>query len=134
MYSVDKITSLEDCNAILKTANQNKVRLAGRRSAEQTKSDVLATTEDVDLDLQVKAAELAASNGILDSLPESQAKKELKQKIRDLEDELSALQKRKIKFGIQALLKNEYSIITVDQQIAENDAYIAALEERKGKL
>ena len=134
MYSVDKITSLEDCNAILKTANQNKVRLAGRRSAEQTKSDVLATTEDVDLDLQVKAAELAASNGILDSLPESQAKKELKQKIRDLEDELSALQKRKLKFGIQALLKNEYSIITVDQQIAENDAYIAALEERKGKL
>lgn len=133
--SVQNLTQVSDCNALLTWAAREKSDLNFKRLSDERLTVRFAeTSQELDAILQGVLAELAATETIIAVLPEGPSKDEAINKKTRLEYKKFLLENRKESYGTVALLEKEMDLARVEQEIEEVDAFIAAVEEKKAAL
>lgn len=134
-YSVSTLQTVADCDVLLSMAAKDKSDLQFRQLQLQRQQSSYAQnalkTED---ELQAVDTELDAINTIVSSLPDGSIKDENIIKQKRLELKKFLLTERKNNYGSIALLDKELDVAQVALQIAEVDAYIAAITAHKATL
>ena len=134
-YSVQNLTQVSDCNALLTWAAREKSDLNFKKLSDERLTVRFAeTSQELDAILQGVLAELAATETIIAVLPEGPSKDEAINKKTRLEYKKFLLENRKESYGTVALLEKEMDLARVEQEIEEVDAFIAAVEEKRQAL
>lgn len=134
-YSVNKITTVADCDLLLAWAVKEKADLNYKKlSEERLTNNYSETSIEIDAELQSVISEIAATETIIATLPEGNSKEDaVKKKVR-LEYRKFLLENRKESYGVVALLEKELDLTNVTQSLAEIDAFTAAITARKAEL
>ena len=134
-YSISKITTVADCDLLLAWAAKEKADLNFKKLSEERLTDNYSTTSvEIDTELQSVLTEITATETIIATLPAGNSKEEaVKKKVR-LEYKKFLLENRKESYGIVALLEKELDLTKVTLELAEIDAFTAAISTRKGEL
>lgn len=134
-YSVNNLTQVADCNILLTWAAKEKADLEFKKLSDQRLTTRYAETSlELDAILQGVLAEIAATDTIIAVLPEGPSKEDAINKKTRLEYKKFLLETRKESYGTVALLEKEMDLGRVYQEIAEVDAFVAAVEARKAEL
>ena len=134
-YSVNNLTQVADCNALLTWAAKEKSDLNFKRLSDERLTVRFAeTSQELDAILQGVLAELAATETIIAVLPEGPSRDEALNKKTRLEYKKFLLENRRESYGTVALLEKEMDLARVEQEIEEVDAFIVAVEGKKAAL
>jgi hypothetical protein len=134
-YSVQNLTQVADCDVLLSWAQKEKADLTYRKLSVERLTDRYAETSvEVATQLQGVIAELAAVDSYIAILPDGPIKDEALDKKTRLEYKKFLLEGRVESYGVVALLEKEMDLGRVEQEIAEVDAFVAAVEARKAAL
>lgn len=135
MYSLNKITTVADCNVLLTWAEKEKSDLTFKQlSVERVTVNYSSTSVEVDAVLQGVVAEITALETIITTLPEGQTKEDLlKKKIR-LEYKKFLLENRKESYGSVALLEKELDLERINKELDEVDSFITTITDHKATL
>lgn len=135
MYSLNRITTVADCDALLTWANKEKADLTFKRMSEERFSANYSNTSiEIDAVLQGVITEITAEETIIAVLPEGKTKEEhLKKKYR-LEYKKFLLENRRENYGVVALLENELDLERINKEIVEVDAFIAGITAHRDTL
>ena len=134
-YSVQNLTQVSDCDALLTWAAREKSDLNFKKLSDERLTVRFAeTSQELDAILQGVLAELAATETIIAVLPDGPTKDDaINKKIR-LEYKKFLLENRKESYGTVALLEKEMDLARVEQEIEEVDAFIVAVEAQKATI
>ena len=134
-YSVTRVTTVADCDLLLRSAGKEKAELEFKKLSEQRLTNKYATSSvEVEAILQGVLVELSAVNTIISVLPEGPTKEEeIKKKVK-LEYKKFLLEDRKESYGAVALLEKELDLARVDQQLDEVDSFITIITNHKATL
>ena len=134
-YSVNKITTVADCDLLLAWAAKERADLEFKKlSEERLTNNYSETSIEIDAELQSVITEIASTITIIATLPEGQSKEDaIKKKVR-LEYKKFLLENRKESYGVVALLEKELDLTNVTQTLAEIDAFTAIINVRKAEL
>ena len=134
-YSVNNLTQVADCNALLAWAAKEKADLTFKRlSDERLTTRYAETSQELDAILQGVLAEIAATDTIIAVLPEGPTREDAINKKTRLEYKKFLLETRKESYGTVALLEKEMDLARVNQELTEVDVFIAAIEAKKATL
>lgn len=134
-YSVQNLTQVADCDVLLSLAQKEKADLTFRKLSVERLTDRYAETSvEVATQLQGVIAELAAVDSYIAILPDGPIKDEALDKKTRLEYKKFLLEGRVESYGVVALLEKQMDLGRVEQEIAEVDAFMAAIEARKAAL
>lgn len=134
-YSVQNLTQVADCDALLNWAAKEKADLNFKKlSDERMTARYAENAQELDVALQSVIAELGALETIIPALPEGPTKDDAIEKKVRLEYKKFLLETRRESYGTVALLEKEMDLGRVIQEIAEVDAFIAAVETKKASL
>jgi len=134
-YSVQNLTQVADCDVLLSLAQKEKADLTFRKLSVERLTDRYAETSvEVATQLQGVIAELAAVDSYIAILPDGPIKDEALDKKTRLEYKKFLLEGRVESYGVVALLEKQMDLGRVEQEIAEIDAFMAAVEARKAAL
>lgn len=134
-YSVQNLTQVADCDVLLSWAQKEKADLTFRKLSVERLTDRYAETSvEVATQLQGVIAELAAVDSYIAILPDGPIKDEALDKKTRLEYKKFLLEGRVESYGVVALLEKQMDLGRVEQEIAEVDAFVAAVEARKAAL
>lgn len=134
-YSTANLSQVADCNALLSWAAKEKADLNFKKlSDERLTTKYGETAQELDAVLQGVLAELSATETIISVLPDGPTKEDAINKKTRLEYKKFLIETRKESYGTVALLEKEMDLARVVQEIDEVDAFIAAVESRKGEL
>ena len=134
-YSVNKITTVADCDLLLAWAVKEKADLNYKKLSEERLTNNYSNASiEIDAELQSVLTEITATQTIIDALPAGNSKEDaVKKKVR-LEYKKFLLENRKESYGVVALLEKELDLTNVTQSLAEIDAFTAAITARKAAL
>ena len=133
-YSLEQITTVADCDALLSAATLDRRRLDGKRIAQLEQYDLLNSSAGIDATLAGVTALVTAYQSIYDAMTDGPTKSNFKLKLQQQQVKQTQLQNRRDKYGILALLQKEFAITCIDQQIVESDACVLAVTDRKKAL
>ena len=133
-YSLNQITTASDCDALLTAAEADRFNLDLDRKNEEKKYRLVLSTSGVEAALASANAELASVQSVIASEPDSPFKEDMKKRVPILQVKINNLTTRSERYGKIALLQKEYAMSCFDKQIAENDAYVQAVTDRKKNL
>lgn len=134
-YTVQNLTQVADCDVLLSLAQKEKADLTFRKLSVERLTDRYAETSvEVATQLQGVIAELAAVESYIAILPDGPIKDEAVDKKTRLEYKKFLLEGRVESYGVVALLEKQMDLGRVEQEIAEVDAFMAAVEARKAAL
>ncbi|MBY0486140.1 MAG: hypothetical protein K2P85_02960 [Flavobacteriaceae bacterium] len=134
-YSVNKITTVADCDLLLAWAVKEKADLEFKKLSEERMTNNYSTTSiEIDAELQSVNTEIDATTTIIATLPEGESKEDAVKKKVKLEYKKFLLQTRKESYGVVALLEKELDLTNVTQSLNEIDAFTAAINARKALL
>ena len=134
-YSVNTLTQVADCNVLLALATKEKADLTFKKlSDERMTARFTETSIELDAALQGVIAEIAATETIINVLPDGPSKEDAMDKKTRLEYKKFVLETRKESYGSVALLEKEMDLARVNQEINEVDAFIAVIEAKKQEL
>ena len=134
-YTVQNLTQVADCDVLLSWAQKEKADLTFRKLSVERLTDRYAETSvEVATQLQGVIAELAAVDSYIAILPDGPIKDEAVDKKTRLEYKKFLLESRVESYGVVALLEKQMDLGRVEQEIAEVDAFVAAVEARKAAL
>ena len=134
-YTVQNLTQVADCDVLLSWAQKEKADLTFRKLSVERLTDRYAETSvEVATQLQCVIAELAAVDSYIAILPDGPIKDEAVDKKTRLEYKKFLLEGRVESYGVVALLEKQMDLGRVEQEIAEVDAFVAAVEARKAAL
>ncbi len=134
-YSVIKLTSSADCDALIQLAGKEKDDLQYRKTTVTHQNASFANTAaEVEADLISTNSQLGALTTVIASLPEGDVKESNITKQKKLELKAFLLNQKKENYGVIALLLNEMEQATIDTQIAEVDAFVLAVQNHKATL
>ncbi|WP_281297427.1 hypothetical protein [Flavobacterium limnophilum] len=134
-YSIDKITTVADCDLLLAWAAKEKADLNFKKLSEERLTNNYSNASiEIDAELQSVLTEIAATETIIATLPAGNSKEDaVKKKVR-LEYKKFLLENRKESYGVVALLEKELDLTKVTLELAEIDAFTDAITTRKGVL
>lgn len=134
-YSLHNFTAVADCDVLIQRATREKADLDYKKLSEERMTVRFAeTSQELEADLQGVVAEIAATETIISMLPEGPSKEDaINKKIR-LEYRKFLLETRKESYGTVALLEKEMDLARVNKEIAEVEAFIAVIEEKRAQL
>jgi hypothetical protein len=134
-YSVNKITTVADCDLLLAWAAKEKADLNFKKLSEERLTNNYSNASiEIDAELQSVLTEITATETIIATLPAGTSKDDaVKKKVR-LEYKKFLLENRKESYGVVALLEKELDLTNVTQSLAEIDAFSAAITTRKAAL
>lgn len=134
-YSVQNLTQVADCDALLNWAAKEKADLNFKKlSDERMTARYAENAQELDVALQSVIAELGALETIIPALPEGPTKDDAIEKKVRLEYKKFLLETRRESYGTVALLEKEMDLGRIIQEIAEVDAFITAVETKKASL
>lgn len=134
-YTVQNLTQVADCDVLLSWAQKEKADLTFRKLSVERLTDRYAESSvEVATQLQGVIAELAAVDSYIAILPDGPIKDEALDKKTRLEYKKFLLEGRVESYGVVALLEKQMDLGRVEQEIAEVDAFMAAVEARKATL
>ncbi len=134
-YSVNKITTVADCDLLLAWAAKEKADLEFKKlSEERVTNNYSATSIEIEAELQSVITEIDATTTIIATLPEGQSKEDAVKKKVKLEYKKFLLESRKESYGVVALLEKEFELTNVTLSLNEIDAFIVAINARKALL
>lgn len=135
MYSLNKITTVADCNVLLTWAEKEKSDLTFKQlSVERVTVNYSSTSVEVDAVLQGVVAEITAIETIITTLPEGQTKEDLLKKKTRLEYKKFLLENRKESYGSVALLEKELDLERINKELDEVEAFITTITDHKATL
>ncbi len=134
-YSVNKITTIADCDLLLAWAAKEKADLNFKKlSEERLTTNYSTATIEIEAELQSVLTEITATETIIAALPAGNSREDaVKKKVR-LEYKKFLLENRKESYGVVALLEKELDLTTVTLNLAEIDVFITAINTRKASL
>ena len=134
-YSTSKITTVADCDLLLAWAAKEKADLNFKKLSEERLTNNYSTASiEIDAELQAVLSEITATETIIATLPDGNSKEDaVKKKVR-LEYKKFLLENRKESYGVVALLEKELDLAKVTLELAEIDAFTAAITTRKAVL
>ena len=134
-YSIASLTQVADCNALVAWAVREKADLNYKKiTIERLTQKYAETSVGLDAELQGVIAEIAATETIIAALPDGPSRETAMDNLTRLEFRKFVLENRKENYGTVALLQKESELGRIDQQIAEVDAFVAAVEARSVSL
>lgn len=134
-YNVNKLTTVADCDQALAIAAERKSDLqfeqtiSGKGLTDQEKAIEQTTASLISVNAEITGVEAAIA-----VLPDGKVKQNNVSKLRRLNDRKDNLEERLQKGGAALLLDTELENSLLQLQVAEIDAYIAAVTARKGAL
>ncbi|ANH82477.1 hypothetical protein A8C56_17225 [Niabella ginsenosidivorans] len=134
-YSVDQLTTVADCDAVLSIATKEQKDLEWKKlSIERQKEMYSENAVEITTELAAKEAELTALDAVIAGLPEGDLKEENIKKRKRTEYSIFLLTDRKANYGAVALLDKEYDLQQVLRQLEETAVFIAEVEARKAAV
>lgn len=135
MYSIEKLTQVSDCNAVLTWAQNEKESLELKKLNEsKLTKDYSTTSLSIDTELLSVTTQINAINTVLPTLPEGSVKEEHLKKLKKLDYRKFLLEDRRINYGVVALLEKELDVERISKEITEIDAFIASVTQKKATL
>jgi hypothetical protein len=132
-YSVEKITTTADCDLLLAWAAKQNLNFK-KLSEERLTNNYSTASIEIDAELQSVNTEITATETMIAALPAGNSKEDaVKKKVR-LEYKKFLIENRKESYGVVALLEKELDLAKVSLQLAEIDAFTAAITARKAVL
>lgn len=135
-YSVDQISSIADCDVLLEAAAMDRRDLDYKKLQQNhSYENVSNGSAGVEAELSAVQAQITSNETVIATLPEGNiVRKKLDDENVKLNYKKFILGGRKERYGAIALLQKETILSGIERAIAENDAFVAAITERKGKL
>ncbi|MFN8274914.1 MAG: hypothetical protein U0X58_08555 [Flavobacteriaceae bacterium] len=134
-YSVNNLSTVADCNALLTWAGREKADLSFKKlSDERLTSRIAETSQELDAELQGVLTEISATETIINILPDGPSKDDAINKKTRLEYKKFLLENRRESYGTVALLEKQMDLARVQVEIDEVDAFISAVEQRKAAI
>lgn len=135
MYSLNKITTVADCNVLLTWAEKEKSDLTFKQlSVERVAVNYNSTSIEIDAVLQGVVAEIAAIDTIMSTLAEGPTKEDLVKKKTRLEYKRFLLENRKESYGSVALLEKELDLERINKELDEVESFITTITAHKATL
>lgn len=135
MYSLNKITTVADCDVLLTWAEKEKSDLTFKQlSVERLTVNYSSASVEIDAVLQGVMAEIDATQTVLAALPEGPTKEDLEKKLTRLEYRKFLLENRKESYGSVALLGKELDLERINKELDEVEVFIADVNARKAIL
>ena len=135
-YSVDQISSIADCDVLLEAAAMDRRDLDYKKLQQNhSYENVSNGSAGVEAELSSVQAQITSNETVIATLPEGNVtRKKLEDENVKLNYKKFILGGRKEKYGAIALLQKENVLFGIDRAIAENDSFVTAVSDRKGKL
>ena len=135
MYSLNKITTVADCNVLLAWAEKEKSDLTFKQiSVERITVNYGSTSTEIDVILQSVISEINVTATVLLTLPDGPTKDELEKKKTRLEYKKFLLENRKESYGSVALLEKELDLERINKELDEVDGFITTVTAHKATL
>lgn len=135
MYSLQRITTIADCDLLLTWANKEKSELTRKKMNEEYDVTNYGTTSvEIEAVLQGVIAEIAAQETIIAGLPEGPSREDAIRKKTRLEYRRFVLETRRENYGSVALLEKELDLERINRELSEVDGFIAGLTAHRGTL
>lgn len=134
-FSVELLSTVSDCDALIAIATKKRGDLDFKRLTLVRKQSVSSTTAaSIESEIASVTAELANYVTQLETLPEGSYREDVLDKQYRAQYRLYTLNARKNATGARAVSQQAYDIDCVDVTITQNEAFIAALNARKAAL
>src|SRR5215203_3727427 len=131
-YSTNKITSIADCDLLISMAAKDKANLDFKiLSDERQKILYSDNSVEIDADLQATLAELAATETIINTLPDGPTREDAGKRKIKLEYRQFLLEERKESHGTVALLEKELDLARLALELSEVNTFIAEVTAKK---
>jgi hypothetical protein len=133
--SLELITSPEEADSLLKTAQRDKRVIEHRKDSIDFRTE--STNEsaaELQLNLTNTQAAIVASTAIISSLPDGLKKEEEITKKMGLEVKLRKLNESVLKIGSVAVIEREYDADLLERQLAGIEDFMNAVISRKSEL
>lgn len=135
MYSIEKLTQISDCDAVLTWAQTEKENLELKKLNESKLTRNYSNTSlSIETELQSVITQMSTINAILPTLPEGSIKEENLKKLRKLDYRKFLLEDRRINYGVVALLEKELDVERITKEIVEIDAFMTSVTQKKATL
>lgn len=135
MYSIEKLTQISDCDAVLTWAQTEKENLELKKLNESKLTRNYSNTSlSIETELQSVITQMNTINAILPTLPEGSIKEENLKKLRKLDYRKFLLEDRRINYGVVALLEKELDVERISKEIVEIDAFMTSITQKKATL
>ncbi|WP_136667892.1 hypothetical protein [Flavobacterium sp. H122] len=135
MYSIEKLTQVSDCDAVLTWAQTEKENLELKKLNESKLTRNYSNTSlSIETELQAVITQINTINAILPTLPEGSIKEDNLKKLRKLDYRKFLLEDRRINYGVVALLEKELDVERLSKEITEIDAFITSITQKKATL
>lgn len=135
MYSLNKITTVADCDVLLTWAEKEKSDLTFKQlSVERVTVNYSSTSIEIDAVMQGVIAEINAIDTIMSTLAEGPTKEDLVKKKTRLEYKRFLLENRKESYGSVALLEKELDLERINKELDEVDGFITTITTHKASL
>jgi hypothetical protein len=135
MYSTAKLKTTLECDSAITLATERKSELVFQQSAlTRELSGQEKSVDNISATLVALNAQITGFNAAIATMSDGDAKKELQSKVRRLNDQRENLEERLEKSGAPAYLETELQAELSKKQVAEIDAFIAAINQRKTEL
>jgi hypothetical protein len=135
MYSLNKITTVADCNVLLTWATKEKAELEHKHyTIERLAVNFGSTSVEIDALLQGVILEINISQNALATMPEGPTKEDYTKKKTRLEYKKFLLENRKETYGSIALLQKELDLERINKELVEVEAFITTITDHKATL
>ena len=134
-YSLNKITTKADCDALISLAGDSLKDLEFKKLQQERQYESVSTgSEGIDAQIAAIGSEITGVETVIAGMSEGPIKKEFESRLVKLRHKLFLLEERRERYGVLALVEKEYTIGCIDQQLDETLIYIDALTMRKAEL
>ncbi|CAM3582882.1 hypothetical protein FSS13T_23580 [Flavobacterium saliperosum S13] len=135
MYSLNRITTITDCDTLLAWANKEKSELTLKKiNDEYSVQNYGSTSIEIEAILQGVIAEIAAQESVIAILQEGPSKEEAIRKKTRLEYKRFVLTTRKENYGSVALLEKELDLDRINKELTSVETFITDLTAHRGTL
>lgn len=135
MYTLNKITTVADCNVLLTWAAKEKADLQHKHyTIDRLTQTFGSSSEEIEAILLGVNIELSANQTVFASLADGSYKIETGKKIKKLEYKKFLLETRKESYGALAFLQKELDLERINKELAEIDVYVAAVTAHRATL
>jgi hypothetical protein len=134
-YTVNLLTSVPDCEALINIAESEKEGLAYRKTGlERQREAATGNSLQIETELTSVTAEIQALQTVIANLPDGPVKDDTVVRLTKAEYKKFLLEQRKDNYGVISLLGREYDIACIEKDIEEADAFITAVTDRMNNL
>ncbi len=134
-YSVTTLQTVADCDAMLTKANNDKAVLSARKvNLELERTRLQDNSMEADAKLPIVQGRLNAYNSVIPTLPAGPEKDKQEYLRRLEENRLFVLTNKKANYGSIVQLDGENELASLELELTEKDAFIAAINARKAAL